>query len=122
VGYGGFLLTDVPEIPDGAGEDIEDFGGLAGLSKMKPESSTLKRLEKVYSLLSAKGRIEILYFLNFCDMTPGMLVYLTGMAPNLLSFHLKKLSEAGIIGSRKEGKFIIYSITDLGRNLAGPLG
>lgn len=113
---------EAPEVPDGAGENIEDMGGLEGLSRMRPDPSVLKRLEKVYSLLSARGRIEILYFLNFCDMTPGMLVYLTGMAPNLLSFHLKKLNDAKIIHSRKEGKYIIYSLTDLGKSLAGPLG
>ncbi len=109
------------EVPDSI-DDLEELGGLEGLKRMRPDPSVLRRLERVYSLLSAKGRIEILYFLNFGDMTPGMLAYLTGMAPNLLSFHLKKLQSASVLTSRKEGKFIIYSVTDLGRSLAGPLG
>ena len=123
MGSGRYVLKedDLPEIPEGAGEGLDESGGLEGLRRLRPDESVLGRLEKVYSLLSAKGRIEILYYLNFSDMTPGMLAYLTGMAPNLLSFHLRKLKEAGILDSRKEGKFIIYSVTDLGRSLAGPL-
>lgn len=110
-----------PEVPDGAGEGLEEFGGLEGLRELTPDTSVIARLEKVYSLLSAKGRIEVLYFLNFSDMTPSMLSYLTGMAPNLLSFHLKKLESAGVVQSRRSGKHLIYSVTDMGRTLSGPL-
>jgi ArsR family transcriptional regulator len=112
---------EVPEVPDGAGVGMDELGGLDGLKSMAPAPSVLSRLEKVYSLLSATGRIEILYYLNFTDMTPGMLTYVTGKAPNLLSFHLRKLERAGVICSRKEGRHIIYSITDMGKNLTGPL-
>ncbi len=110
-----------PEVPDGAGEGIDDLGGIEGLKGLRPDVAVISRLEKVYSLLSARGRIEILYYLNFTDMTPGMLSYLTDMAPNLLSFHLRKLGSAGVIVSRKEGRFIIYSITEMGKSLSGPL-
>jgi DNA-binding HxlR family transcriptional regulator len=110
-----------PDIPDGAGEGIEEFGGLEGLMSLTPDKKVISRLESVYSLLSAKGRIEVLYFLNFTDMTPGMLSYLTGMAPNLLSFHLKKLESAGVVTMKRSGKHHIYSITEMGRTLSGPL-
>lgn len=109
------------EIPDKAGRELDDYGGIEGLKEMSPDPGVILRLEKVYNLLSARGRIEILYFLNFTDMTPGMLSYLTDMAPNLLSFHLRKLESAGVVSSRKDGRFIIYSITEMGRNLSGPL-
>lgn len=113
---------DEPGIPDGVGEELEEFGGLEGVRKLSPDPSTLKRMERIYSLLSAGRRIEILYFLNFSDMTPSMLAYLTGMAPNLLSFHLSKLESSGIVTSRRMGRFVVYSVTDMGRKLSGPLG
>jgi len=112
---------DEPEVPDGAGEGLEEFGGLEGLKNLTPDGTVIGRLEKVYRLLSAKGRIEILYFLNFTDMTPGMLSYLTDMPPNLLSFHLKKLEAAGVVTKERQGKHLIYSVTDMGRTLSGPL-
>ena len=31
------------------------------------------------------------------------------LAPNALSFHLKDLAHAGLIGSRQEGRYLIYS-------------
>jgi ArsR family transcriptional regulator, arsenate/arsenite/antimonite-responsive transcriptional repressor len=31
------------------------------------------------------------------------------VAPNALSFHLKELSHAGLVKSRQEGRFVIYS-------------
>ncbi|MBA5686590.1 ArsR/SmtB family transcription factor [Rugamonas apoptosis] len=31
------------------------------------------------------------------------------IAPSSLSFHLKELSHAGLVGSRQEGRFVIYS-------------
>lgn len=32
-----------------------------------------------------------------------------GIAPSSLSFHLKELSHAGLLASRQEGRFVIYS-------------
>jgi DNA-binding transcriptional ArsR family regulator len=34
---------------------------------------------------------------------------LVGAAPSSLSFHLKEMSHAGLITSRNEGRFVIYS-------------
>ncbi len=110
--------NDLP--PDLTGE-LEEYGGLDGLKRYRPDEGVLSRLEKVYSLLSARSRIEILYFLNFSKMTPGMLCHITGMAPNLLSFHLRKLQTAGVVKGERDGRFIIYGLTDMGRSLSGPL-
>lgn len=102
-------------------EDLEDLGGVSGLKRMAPGKNILRRLEEVYTIMSCSRRILILYYLNFAPLNAGQLSELTGMAPNLLSFHLKKLSESGIIEGKRDGKFMIYSITEMGRNLTGPL-
>lgn len=101
--------------------DIDEVGGIEGLKKLRPSSKVLKRLEKMYSVLSSHNRIEILFFLNFTSLTPGDLSEITGMAPNLLSFHLRKLEMSGLIKGEREGRQIHYSITDIGRSLSGPL-
>jgi len=101
--------------------DLEEIGGLEGLRKLRPSKKVLKRLEKMYSVLSSDNRIEILFFLNFMSLSPGQMSELTGMAPNLLSFHLKKLETAGVVASVKEGRNKMYSITDVGRSITGPL-
>jgi DNA-binding transcriptional ArsR family regulator len=101
--------------------DLDEIGGIEGLKRMRPGKQVLKRREKMYLVLSSHNRIEILFFLNFIPLTPGDLSIITGMAPNLLSFHLKKLERAGLIKGKRDGKQIIYSITDIGRSLSGPL-
>ncbi len=42
-------------------------------------------------------------------LAAGILAETVGVAGNNLSFHLKELSHAGLITSRREGKSIIYS-------------
>lgn len=41
--------------------------------------------------------------------TPGELVEKTGIPAPTLSFHLKELQRAGLVGVRREGRFLYYS-------------
>ena len=42
-------------------------------------------------------------------MTAGTIAEKLGIRPATLSFHLKELSVAGLLDSRTEGRFVIYS-------------
>ncbi|WP_341920994.1 metalloregulator ArsR/SmtB family transcription factor [Hydrocarboniphaga effusa] len=42
-------------------------------------------------------------------MAAGEIAEHLGIAPNALSFHLKELSNAGLLKSRPEGRFIYYA-------------
>jgi len=39
----------------------------------------------------------------------GKIGEITGVPPSSLSFHLKELAHADLIGSRQEGRFVIYT-------------
>lgn len=41
-------------------------------------------------------------------MTAGALADQLGLSPSALSFHLKELAHAGLVGSEAQGRFIIY--------------
>lgn len=41
-------------------------------------------------------------------LTPGDLVTRLDVAPNTLSFHLKELTHAGLIGQERQGRNMIY--------------
>src|SRR5690606_3107445 len=44
-------------------------------------------------------------------LTPGSLAEQLGIAPNALSFHLKELSNAGLIHAERQGRNLLYSAT-----------
>lgn len=42
-------------------------------------------------------------------LAAGRIGELTGIAPSLLSFHLKELAHAGLVDSQQAGRFVIYT-------------
>lgn len=42
-------------------------------------------------------------------LAAGQLSERLGLPPSSLSFHLKELSHAGLVASRQQGRFVIYS-------------
>lgn len=47
-----------------------------------------------------------------CDLS-----WVVGRAENLVSHHLRSLRAEGLVSSRREGKMVMYSVTDDGRAL-----
>jgi DNA-binding transcriptional ArsR family regulator len=49
------------------------------------------------------------------------LAWITGRAENLVGHHLRTLREAGLARSRRDGKIVFYTLTELGRELVDGL-
>ncbi len=45
------------------------------------------------------------------------LAWITGRAENLVGHHLRTLRDAGLARSRRDGKIVFYSLTELGQTL-----
>jgi DNA-binding transcriptional ArsR family regulator len=45
------------------------------------------------------------------------LAWVSERAENLVSHHLRALRAAGLVNSRRDGKMVMYSLTDVGRSL-----
>ena len=45
------------------------------------------------------------------------LAWVSERAENLVSHHLRALRSAGLVTSRRDGKMVMYSVTDAGRSL-----
>ena len=66
----------------------------------------------LFKCLADKSRIQILKSLMEKDMYVELLAQRLSLTPATISFHLKKLMDAGAITSRKEQYYTIYSIND----------
>ena len=67
---------------------------------------------KSLAALAQESRLAI--FRNLVQAGPaglpaGQLSDALGIAPSSLTFHMKELSHAGLVTSRHEGRFVIYS-------------
>jgi ArsR family transcriptional regulator, lead/cadmium/zinc/bismuth-responsive transcriptional repressor len=49
-----------------------------------------------------------------CDLS-----WIAGRSQNLVSHHMRVLRSHGLVRSRRDGKLVIYSLTDEGRSLLG---
>src|SRR5687767_8360736 len=49
-----------------------------------------------------------------CDLS-----WIVGRSQNLVSHHLRTLRSHGMVCSRRDGKLVMYSLTDVGRSLLG---
>ncbi|MGN0628893.1 MAG: metalloregulator ArsR/SmtB family transcription factor [Oscillospiraceae bacterium] len=65
---------------------------------------------KLFKCLGDKSRLQILKSLAKEDMYVELLAERLGLTSATVSFHLKKLEEAGAVTSRKEQYYTMYSI------------
>jgi len=67
---------------------------------------------KLLKALSDPTRLKIVELLNNGEICACKFAPLTKKAQPTVSQHLKILESAGIVKSRKEGKMILYNVTD----------
>lgn len=65
---------------------------------------------KLFKCLGDKSRFKIMKSLAKEDMYAELLAERLGITPATVSFHMKKLEEAGAVFSRKEQYYTVYSI------------
>lgn len=67
---------------------------------------------KIFKALSDSTRVKIIELLKDGEVCACNFVPHTKKAQPTVSQHLRVLENAGIVKSRKEGKMVLYSITD----------
>ena len=83
---------------------MEDIAKVENFEKFKKASDLLKAISYPY-------RLEILKFLDDDEFHPVYEIQaFTGIEATLLSHHLNKMKDKGIIMSYRDGRFIYYKI------------
>lgn len=94
---------------------LEACGGFEKLKALLPPDNELTRRGKIFTALSDPTRLKVLYLLNLQPLCVCIIKEVLSIADSKLSYHLKTLSNAGLIIGEQKGTWIIYSITESGR-------
>ncbi len=65
---------------------------------------------KIFKSLSDTSRLRIVQSLFKGEMYTELLAERLGLTPSTISFHMKKLEDAGLVVSRKEQYYTVYSL------------
>ena len=65
---------------------------------------------KIFKSLSDMSRLRIVQSLTKGEMYTELLAERLGLTPSTVSFHMKKLEDAGLVVSRKEQYYTVYSL------------
>lgn len=104
-------MTTIPPSYDISSETLEKVKNL-----MKED---VEGLASIFKALSDPGRIKIVRALGIEDLCVCIFVEVMEYHYSGLSYHLKLLKEANLVDFRREGSFLIYRLTDLGRKILG---
>ena len=85
---------------------------LEQLQLQMPTEDSLQRLTELFKSFGDGTRMKILYALSLSDMCVCAIAELLGMEQSAISHQLKKLRQAKLVSSRREGRTIYYMLDD----------
>jgi len=103
------------KIPEYMQEELKEKGGLSKILSSMPSSKLLRKQAQIYAALSDPLRLKILCFLGFQRSCVCLIREVVKISYSKLSYHLSILKKAKLIKGEKMGNYIIYSLTQEGR-------
>ncbi len=103
------------EIPEQIQKELDEIGGFEALAGRIPLTAELETKSRIYHALSDPLRLTILYLVRDQPLCVCVINRFMRLAGSKLSYHLNILKESGLIEGEYHGNWIIYSLTDAGR-------
>lgn len=107
------------EIPAPIRRELEEHGGFSALADRIPALPLLEGQARIHHALADPLRLTILYLVRDQPLCVCVINRFMRLANSKLSYHLTILKENGLIEGENHGNWIIYSLTDTGRNYLG---
>ncbi len=85
---------------------------LEQVQSLLPNDTLLSELADLYKLFADSTRVKILFALFEAELCVCAICELLNMEQSAISHQLKKLREANLVTSRREGKTMLYSLAD----------
>jgi DNA-binding transcriptional ArsR family regulator len=70
----------------------------------------MRTAARLFSALSDESRLRLLYALRHGELCVCQLIALMELAPSTVSKHLSLLRDAGLVDSRKNGRWVYYRL------------
>ncbi len=77
-----------------------------------PKEEDISNMSEFFSLLSDNTRLKIMMCLEISEMCVRCISDALGMSDSAVSHQLRILRESDFVKSRREGKFVYYSLKD----------
>jgi len=116
---GDFFGGEAREIPEQIRKELEELGGLEALAAQIPLQEDLEELSRRHRALADPLRLTILYLIKDQPLCVCVINRFMRLSGSKLSYHLNILKEAGLIEGEYHGNWIIYTLTEQGRNSLG---
>ena len=103
------------DLPDTIQKELDKHGGMEGLLERIPDPSVLHANSRIHQALADPIRLTVMYSLLSQPLCVCVIKGVVKIADSKLSYHLSILKEQDFISGEQQGNWIIYSITDRGR-------
>jgi ArsR family transcriptional regulator len=103
------------DLPEQIQKELAEIGGFEALSGRVPSQEELEAESRVYQALADPLRLTILYLIRDQPLCVCVINRFTRLSGSKLSYHLNILKEGGLIEGEYHGNWIVYSLTDTGR-------
>ena len=103
------------DLPYPIQKDLDKKGGMEGLLARIPDASALHASSRFHQALADPIRLTVMYSLLSQSLCVCVIKGVVKIADSKLSYHLHVLKEQEFINGEQQGNWIIYSITDRGR-------
>jgi ArsR family transcriptional regulator, arsenate/arsenite/antimonite-responsive transcriptional repressor len=102
-------------IPAPVQEELDRLGGFEALAANIPAPGELEEKSRIHRALADPFRLTILHLVRDQPLCVCVINRFMRIADSKLSYHLTILKDAGLIEGEYHGNWIIYSITETGR-------
>jgi ArsR family transcriptional regulator len=103
------------DLPGPIQKELNKQGGMEGLLSRIPDASALHADSRLHQALADPIRLTVMYSLLTQPLCVCVIKGVVQIADSKLSYHLSILKEQDFIAGEQQGNWIIYSITDRGR-------
>ncbi len=81
-------------------------------SKITLDETTATQMAELFRTLGDSSRVRIIAALATGEMSVGQLAELVDISPSSVSHHMRHLRQMQLARSRKDGRYVYYSLDD----------